>query len=62
MNIQQVINLNKLRFFHLFFSPTLHLFFYRIIAIDKELQLDCQSILLWVKVRKKNTENHNNIF
>lgn len=39
IHTRQVIHLKKLRFFHFFFSPKLHLFFYRIIAIDVAFRL-----------------------
>lgn len=57
IHIQQVIHLKKLQFFRVFFSPKLHLFFCRIIAINKMLCLDelwyCQPILLQIEVKEK---------
>lgn len=66
IHIQWDINLKKLRFFHFFFSPKLHLFFCRIIAINKMLHLDqlwyCQPISLQIKVREKILKNKITFF
>lgn len=64
IHIRQVIHLKKLQFFHVFFPPKLHLFFCRIIAINKMLCLDelwyCQPVLLQIEVKEKIIKNENN--